>query len=740
VSGREPRSSHRPIQYLNSGGRKPGLSVALRGELVWWHRLSSPGWISDMAMPQEGDEFAGHRIKGQLGRGGMGVIFLAEHIHLGQRRALKVLAPEFAADEGFRQRFIRESRLAATVEHENIVPIYDAGESNDLLYIAMRYIEGSDLEAILKKRKSLPLDEAISFLDPVAAALDRAHEEGLVHRDVKPANILIAQKSGEAGHVYLTDFGLTKRTDSHTRLTKTGLFLGTLDYIAPEQVEGKVLDRRADVYSLGCVLYRCVTGVVPFPRDIDTAVIAAHIMAEVPKPTVLHPELPAELNDVVATAMAKSRDDRFSTCRELMGAAAFALERASKGQTHDEPAPAPTPQSPTIARAGPPRSAETIPAVRRRTGPESSPRLPDVESTPGPTDAEPEIAPLLQAEGRPQVELPSEKEAPPDRPAPKSGRRRVAWLVAAGLLLSTALFVVLLRDGTSPRPNDKGGSSDTGGNGPLAREGQIVYLRGQESKPSLDLAQLPFRPGSERELLAGSQETLRPDWAPDGRSVVFTTREGGGDLDLWILDPSTGQRSLLVDTPADEYAPDWSPSGRELAFASNLGGPYDIYVSKGDGTQMQNLTNSTAQDTAPDWDPDGRRLVFASRSKSGDFDLWSVEADGSGLNRMLDHRGDDQSPEWSPGGDAIVFDSDVDGDYDIWMVNADGSNLRPLTDNDVDDRDPAWAQGGSLILFSSERDGNWNIYAITANGNRLSQVTTSARDEHDVAWTNTSPE
>jgi serine/threonine protein kinase len=690
-----------------------------------------------MAMPQQGDEFAGHRIEGLLGRGGMGVIFLAEHIHLSQRRALKVLAPEFAEDDGFRQRFIRESRLAATVEHENIVPIYDAGESHDLLYIAMRYIDGSDLEAILKKKKRLPLREAISILDQVASALDKAHEQGLVHRDVKPANILIAPNSRDGGHVYLTDFGLTKRTDSRTQLTKTGLFLGTLDYIAPEQVEGKDLDGRADIYSLGCVLYRCLTGDVPFQRDFDTAVIAAHIMAEIPKPTAVRPELPAELDDVVAKAMAKSRDDRFSTCRELIEATVVAAERESDRQTPED-TPVPTSGTPTIARPGPRRATETVPGARRADAPEALSPVPDEWSTAEPTPAE-RGAPPAQGEAIRPLEPPSEQEAPPKEPARETRRKPVALLVAAGLLLGTLVIVVLPRIVSSP-PAENTPPPDTRQNAPLLQSGQIAYLKGPETRPSLQVAQLPYSNGSERELVAGGQETLRPDWAPDGLSVVFSTREGGGDLDLWTLDTVTSERSILADTPVDEYAPDWSPSGEELAFASNAGDAYDIYVSKSDGTQANNVTNTDAQDTAPDWDPDGRRLVFASKSKVGDFDLWTVGADGSGITRLLDHAGDDQSPEWSPDGDAIAFESNVDGDYDIWIVNADGSNLRSLTDNEVDDRDPAWARGGSIILFSSERDGNWDVHAMTASGNRASQITTSPKDEQNAAWTKTNPE
>ena len=152
-------------------------------------------------MPQQGDEFAGHRIEGLLGRGGMGVVYLAEHIHVGQRRGLKILAPELASDESFRTRFIRESRLAARVEHQNIVPIYDAGDSDEFLYISMRYVDGSDLETLLNKRGALPTSETIAILDQIAGALDAAHRAGLVHRDVKPANILIDLTERQQGHV-----------------------------------------------------------------------------------------------------------------------------------------------------------------------------------------------------------------------------------------------------------------------------------------------------------------------------------------------------------------------------------------------------------------------------------------------------------------------------------------------------------------------------------------------------------
>ena len=188
--------------------------------------------------PLIGIEFAGYRIEEQVGRGGMGVVYRAEHVLLGRRDALKVLIPELSADEAFRERFLRESRLAAAIEHANIIPIYHAGEVDERLYLAMRYVRGPDLRTVLKHEGRLEPERAVSVVEQVASALDAAHARGLVHRDVKPANILLT----EGGHVYLSDFGIAKHTATRGGLTQTGSFIGTLDYAAPEQIEGKELD------------------------------------------------------------------------------------------------------------------------------------------------------------------------------------------------------------------------------------------------------------------------------------------------------------------------------------------------------------------------------------------------------------------------------------------------------------------------------------------------------------------
>jgi serine/threonine protein kinase len=282
-----------------------------------------------------GSELAGYRIESVIGRGGMGVVYLAEHLRLKRKVAFKVLAPELAQDERFRERFIHESELAASLEHPSIVPIYDAGEAEGLLYIAMRFIEGTDLKSRIETDGALDPPLAAGIIEQVASALDAAHEKGLVHRDVKPANILLDRGS----RAYLTDFGLTKRPDQATGLTKTGQFLGTVDYAAPEQFEDKPLHGRTDVYSLGCVAFECLTGRVPFVRDREAAVMYAHLNDAPPAPSAARPELGPAVDAAIRKAMAKSPDERHNSAGDFAKDLSRAL-RSEEAVTASGTAPA----------------------------------------------------------------------------------------------------------------------------------------------------------------------------------------------------------------------------------------------------------------------------------------------------------------------------------------------------------------------------------------------------------------
>ncbi len=269
-----------------------------------------------------GSEVAGYRVESFLGRGGMAVVYRAEDLRLNRWVALKLLAPELSQNERFQQRFMRESQLAASIDHPNIIPIYEAGEADGLLYIVMRYVEGNDLKALVEREGPLDPTRTVSIFAQVAGALDAAHARGLVHRDVKPGNILVASGTGSEtpDHVYLTDFGLTKRSSSLSGFTTTGHFIGTIDYIAPEQISGKPVDGRTDIYALGCVLYQCMTGEPPFQHDDDTAVLWAHLVGAPPSLTSHRPDLPPGIDAVLSTAMAKAPEDRYATCRDFVRA------------------------------------------------------------------------------------------------------------------------------------------------------------------------------------------------------------------------------------------------------------------------------------------------------------------------------------------------------------------------------------------------------------------------------------
>jgi hypothetical protein len=276
------------------------------------------------SQPDADIQIAGYRIEARVGRGGMGEVYRAVQLNLGRRVALKILAPDLAADDRFRRRFLRESRIAASIDHPNIIPIYETGEAGDLLYIAMRYVDGPDLATVLRREGRLDPPRALAIMTQVASALDAAHERGLVHRDVKPANMLLPRgPAGAPGHCYLCDFGLIKQVDSEqvaSALTATDQFVGTIPYVAPEQIEGKALDGRTDVYSLGCVLFQCLTGSVPFQGTNDVEVVFAHLGKPPPSLSERHRGLPPSLDGVIARAMAKAKEDRWPTCTALVAA------------------------------------------------------------------------------------------------------------------------------------------------------------------------------------------------------------------------------------------------------------------------------------------------------------------------------------------------------------------------------------------------------------------------------------
>ena len=308
--------------------------------------------------PAIGAEFAGHRIEAVLGEGGMGVVFRARNLALDRERALKVLAPALSADERFRERFRRESRLAAAIEHPHVIPVHEAGEQDGQLYLSMRLVEGRDLRELVAIGGPLDPGEAAGIVAAVAAGLDAAHAAGLIHRDVKPANVLVGG-GADAGRVYLTDFGISRTMRGGETVTGTGELVGTADFVAPEQIAGEKVDGRADVYALGAVLHFALTGQSPFPRDNQLATLFAHANAPRPKPSEMRKDVPAGVDAVVAEAMAISPDERFASA----GAVSRALDAVVDHERTVPLAPAGTPSPRTTI------DAEAITPVMRRRPP-----------------------------------------------------------------------------------------------------------------------------------------------------------------------------------------------------------------------------------------------------------------------------------------------------------------------------------------------------------------------------------
>jgi len=266
---------------------------------------------------------AGYRLERVVGRGGMGVVYQATQLALERPVAIKLIAAERAQDPVFRERFKVESRIASSIEHANVIPVYEAGEDDGLLFIAMRLVEGIDLAQLLTAAGAMETTRTAHLIGQIAGALDAAHARGLVHRDVKPANVLLTMDEPE--HAYLTDFGVAKQIGALTRVTRAGQWVGTLDYMAPEQIRGETLDGGADIYALTGLLYHCLTGQTAFPRETEAATMWAHMSTTPLPPSSLRPDLPPELDEVIARGMAKDPAERFDSASELAHAGARAM-------------------------------------------------------------------------------------------------------------------------------------------------------------------------------------------------------------------------------------------------------------------------------------------------------------------------------------------------------------------------------------------------------------------------------
>ncbi len=477
-----------------------------------------------------GSVLAGYRLEAHVAAGGMGVVFRARDVRLGRQVALKILAPALAADPTFRRRFIAESRAAAVVDDPHIIPVYEADEADGVLFIAMRFVAGGDLRRVLEREGVLAPDRAAEFISPVASALDAAHAAGLVHRDVKPGNVLVDARAGRPDHVYLSDFGASKGAMTSVSLTGQG-FLGTPDYAAPEQVSGVAVDGRADEYALACVAFRLLAGTPPFERDHGMAVLLAHLSAPPPSLTARRPDLPGAADAILAKAMAKTADDRYGSCGEFADALREALGVASYH-----------PRSTTAASAQP-QPLATVPT--------------EISSPEAGGDGKPAALPAPAGtvtmgppgNGRGAAEMPV---AVADSGVDSAGRDGSD---DAGLAERTATVVAHVPDGTRPAAT--------------AATGKTIWLR-RRRLPAIALGcAIAVAAGVIPFVLTSTANTPKPGNSPKPTSAA-TASSGSRP----VIAAGSGSRPIILEDPGSTAAVAFSPGGTTLAVADRNGSTY----------------------------------------------------------------------------------------------------------------------------------------------------------------------
>src|SRR3954451_811959 len=505
-----------------------------------------------MADLSPGSVFAGYRIEEVAGQGGMGRVYRATQVALERLVALKLIVPELADDPDFRARFKRESLLAASIDHPNVVPVYEAGDADGRLFISKRWVDGTDMRTLIADEGRLEAARALAILRQLAGALDAAHRSGLVHRDVKPANVLISGDGDE--HAYLTDFSLTKKAASDTGLTATGHFVGTPDYTPPEQIKGEHADARADVYALGCLFFHSLTGNPPYPRDSEVAKMYAHLQEPPPSVSDTLPSVPRDLDTVIARAMAKEADERYPSAGDLARAAGAALAGAAPSQPEHSlatgmAAPGAEPGDPTKPALPPTELAATTPVAPRPAPP----------------------SPL-----------------PPSAPTPPPpGRRRSPWpLVAAGAAvlvlpvggLAAAGVFSASDDGKKAASSSGGGSSGGGapkaiatipaGDGPdgIAVQGNSIWVVNADGDT---LTRIDAR----KNKAAGQKVKVQrnPDSVVVADDVAWVTNTDSGSvtrLELGPLNDAGSQVTARRNIPVGK-APEGISLGKQLVWVAN---------------------------------------------------------------------------------------------------------------------------------------------------------------------------
>jgi serine/threonine protein kinase/Tol biopolymer transport system component len=651
-----------------------------------------------------GRTIGNYRVESRLGRGGMGQVVRATHLHLNRTVAIKILHEQFADDPGFRARFQQEAQAAAALVHPNIVQVLDFGEQDGLLYLVMELVPDGSLRTLLRQSagQPLPLSIGLDLIRQAAEGLAYAHAHRMVHRDVKPDNLLLTRR--DSGYLLkVTDFGLARLAEGGVH-TASGVTLGTPAYMSPEQCQGLDLDGRSDLYSLGIVLFEVVTSAVPFETRSLSDAVFKHVYTPPPSPRAMRPDLPEPLEAIILRCLSKQPAERFATAGELAGALA-AQSLPSRVQS---------------------LSARTLPfqAVAPPATPvPSEPRPPDIGRPPSERE--------LQAGGAGSP--PSSAETAPEPSLPYWQATLIALLLLAGL--GALLYAFVLNDDDDR--DDFAAATATREATETATTGaeQETSAAAAVTAPATATATAPTtapataQPATET-IVVIVPETQTP--APPIDRIVFATGRGqpdpNGYLDIYTMAPDGSDQQPLIVDAGDDWQPDWSPDRSQVAWVSKRNGNEDIYVANADGTDQRQLTDDPADDLFPSWSPEGTRIGFARNDE-----LFVIDLRAGSATQLTANNANDGYPAWSPDGTQIAWTSGVTGNNEIWVMQADGSRARQATDDPANDFNPVWSPDGTSIVFVSDRAGNLDLFWIEAGGEPVA-LTSDPADESGHAW------
>lgn len=636
-----------------------------------------------------GQQIGDYRVQTHLARGGMADVYLAQDTSLGRQVVLKIMLPMLAENSDFVERFQREARTTANLNHPNIIHIYQTGQLPEgRPYIAMQYVSGGTLEERLAQQAAsqqhLPTATALRLMRHTAEALATAHSNGIVHRDFKPSNILLQPD----GTPILTDLGIAMTQDT-TRLTHTGSVMGTPHYMSPEQASGQPLDGRSDLYSLGIILYEMLAGQPPFVADSPLAVLHKHIYEPPPALELFRPDLTAVTHTIIDRCLQKEAANRYANAGELVAALSQALVAENDHIS--------TTQQPTIAISPQTQPAATQPArsmwgwaigggllavllvgiLWAVLGPTSEP--PDATATIAVIT--PTVAEATATMATTEVSDVGETAVPATR-APTPTKLPTPTLI------------------------------------PLQQK--IVFQSNRDG--DYDIYVMDINGNNQQPLTENDVVDELPVTAPNGKQILFQS-ERDGNMEIYSINIDGSNLRRLTNNLAQDRLPTWSPDSQKVAFISDRNGNFNIYTMNADGSNVQQLTFDDERTGHMSWSVNNE-IVFNSGTSAGStWEIYVMQADGSQRRQLTDNNVSDWSPEWSPDGRSILYLSIVSGsDPAIFIMNRDGSGANMVYNSPAYEWGADWTKNGRQILFTAEINNTSTIYQMNADGSNATPI------------------